>query len=107
MQRATLVRYTAKPGRAAENQALAQAVFKDLKAMPPQPFAYALLRDGDDFLHLFINLAADNADGVVERDSFKAFTAGSADRWIGPPEVARYSMTLIDAVGFEGAMAEV
>lgn len=105
MQRATIVRYTTKPGCADENEALARAVFTELRSKPPQRFAYALLRHGDDFLHLFLNLEADDADGVVELRSFKAFTAGGADRWTAPPELARHSMHLLDAIGFEAATA--
>ena len=105
MQRATIVRYTTKPGRADENEALARAVFSELKGKPSQPFAYALLRDGHDFLHLFLNLRTDDADGVVELQSFKAFTAAGADRWIAPPELVRHSMQLVDAYGFEAATA--
>jgi hypothetical protein len=105
MQRATIVRYTTKPGRADENEALARAVFAELGRKPRQPFAYALLRNGDEFLHLFLNLEGDDADGVVELQSFKAFTAGGAERWIAPPELVRHSMQLLDAYGFEAATA--
>lgn len=105
MQRATIVRYTTKPGRADENEALARAVFTELRSGPRQPLAYALLRHGDDFLHLFLNLAADDADGLVELQSFKAFTAAGGDRWAAPPDLARHSMQLVDAFGFEAATA--
>jgi hypothetical protein len=105
MQRVTIVRYTTNPGRAGENEALARAVFTELRSKPRQPFAYAVLRQGDDFLHLFLNLEADDADGVVELPSFKAFTAAGEDRWAAPPQIARDSMRLLDAYGFEGATA--
>jgi hypothetical protein len=100
MQRATIVRYTAKPGRAEENEALARAVFTELRGKPAQALAYALLRNGDDFLHLFLNLAADDADGVVGLESFKAFAASGAERWTAPPDLARHTMRLVDAYGF-------
>jgi hypothetical protein len=105
MQRVTIVRYTAKPGRADENEALSRAVFAELRAQPRHGFAYALLRDGDDFLHLFTNLETDDADGLVELQSFKAFSAGGQERWTTPPDIARHSMTLVDAYGFETAEA--
>ncbi|MDE3115399.1 MAG: hypothetical protein KGL26_07345 [Pseudomonadota bacterium] len=105
MQRATIVRYTTKPERADENEALSRAVFAELRRKPGQPFAYALLRQGDDFLHLFLNLEADSADSLVELDSFKAFAAGGAKRWTGPAEIGRYSMNLVEAYGFESATA--
>jgi hypothetical protein len=105
MQRATIVRYTTKPGRADENETLARAVFTELRSKPHQSFAYAVLRHGDDFLHLFVNLEADDADGVVELQSFKAFSSSAGDRWTSPADVARHSMYLLDAVGFEAATA--
>ena len=105
MQRATIVHYTAKPECADENEALSRAVFAELRRKPGQPFAYALLRHGDDFLHLFLNLKADSADSVVELESFKAFAAGGADRWTAPADVARYSMHVVDAYGFEATTA--
>lgn len=105
MQRVTIVRYTTRPGRAEENERLARGVFGELAKAPPRPFAYALLRQGDDFLHLFLNLEDDDADGVVELPSFKAFAAGGAERWIAPPEIARHSMRLVAAYGFEAATA--
>src|SRR5258708_650556 len=43
MQRVTLVRYAAKPDRAAENETLARAVFAELRAAAPDHVAYALL----------------------------------------------------------------
>jgi hypothetical protein len=51
----TLVRYTAKPDRADENEALSRAVFKELKAMAPAHVTYALFRNGLEFAHLFVN----------------------------------------------------
>ena len=105
MQRATIVRYTTKPECADENEALSRAVFAELRRRPGQPFSYALLRNGDDFLHLFLNLEGDSADGLVDLDSFKAFTAGGADRWTAPADTARYAMHLVDAYGFEAATA--
>jgi hypothetical protein len=103
MQRVTIVRYTTKPGRAGENETLARAVFGELRSKPRQPFAYAVLRHGEEFLHLFLNLEADDADGLVELPSFKAFTATGEERWAAPPEVIRGGMRLLDVYGFEGA----
>ncbi len=105
MQRVTVVRYTAKPGCANENETLARAVFADLRASPPSDIAYALMRNGDDFLHLFVNLAGDDASAVVELPSFKAFTEHGATRWTAPPEQQRHVLQLLEAFGFKGAMA--
>jgi quinol monooxygenase YgiN len=103
MQRVTIVRYTTKPGRADENEALVRAVFAELRSEPQQPFAYALLRDGDDFLHLFLNLVEDDASGLVDRESFKAFSQSGPERWIGQPDVIRRGMRLVESYGFEAA----
>lgn len=107
MQRATVVRYTTKPGCSAENEALSRAVFAELQRKPRQPLAYAVLRQGDDFLHIFLNLAEDDESGFTEMDSFKAFRANGPDRWAAPPEVIRAGMQLVGAYGFEAAMVRV
>ena len=103
MQRVTVVRYTTKPDRADENEALSKAVFAELERKPAQPFAYALLRDGNDFLHLFLNLADDDAAVLTELPSFKAFSAGGPERWTAPPEILRQGMQLVASYGFEAA----
>ena len=100
MQRITLVRYTTKPGRGDENERLVRNVFAELRSKPQQPFAYAFLRDGDDFLHLFLNLAEDDASGLVELESFKAFSRSGPERWTGQPDVLRRAMGLVQSYGF-------
>jgi len=105
MQRVTVVRYTTKPGRADENEKLSRAVFAELKGKPRQPFAYAVLRDGDDFLHLFLNLEQDDASGLTEMETFKAFSADGSARWTTPPEVIRTGMQLLESYGFQAALA--
>jgi hypothetical protein len=61
-----LARYTTKPEHAAENEALSRAVFAQLRGAPPRDVAYALLRDGNDFIHVFLNLKADERAPVTE-----------------------------------------
>ncbi len=101
MQRVTLVRYTAKPGRAAENEALTRAVFAELRGQTPGEVAYAVFkgRDGVSFVHLFVNLAADDSDAVTELPAFKKFQAGIAERCEAKPEVIRLALDLIDVYG--------
>jgi hypothetical protein len=53
MQRVTMVRYTTKPDQGATNEALSRAVFPQLKAAAPEGIAYALFRDGNEFIHVF------------------------------------------------------
>jgi hypothetical protein len=86
MQRVTLVRYTTKPEHAAENEALSRAVFAQLRGASPNDVAYALLRDGNDFIHVFLNLKADEGD--------------IADRCEVTPQVTRLAANLVDCFGF-------
>jgi len=104
MQRVTLVRYAAKPERAAENEALSRVVFAELRARTPGGVAYALFRNGAEFVHLFVNLAEDSSDAVTELPSFKAFGKDSGERYEAAPQVERLSLQLVDAYGFTGAM---
>ncbi len=92
MQRVTLVRYAAKPDRAEENETLARAAFAELQAKAPDRVAYALFRDGVDFVHLFINLEADDSSPVTELASFKAYAKDVAERCQAPPQVTRLGL---------------
>jgi len=105
MQRVTLVRYTAKPDRAAENETLARTVFAELRAVSPDHLAYALFRDGQDFVHLFVNTAADDSDALTELPSFKAFAKDVEARCEAPPQVTRLSLRLLESYGLTRAMA--
>ena len=105
MQRVTLVRYRAKPDRAAENETLARAVFAELKATAPDEVAYALFRDGLDFVHLFVNLQADDSSTLTELASFKAYAKEVIDRCEAPPEVVRLKVRLLESYGLTSAMA--
>ena len=105
MQRLTLVRYTAKPDRAAENETLARAVFAELHAAAPEHVTYALFRDGDDFVHLFINAQADESSALTELPSFKAYAKDVAERCVAPPEPMRLSLRLLESYGLASAMA--
>ncbi len=85
MQRVTLVRYTAKPGRDDENEALSRAVFRELRTTSPDHLAYALFRDGLDFVHLFVNARTDDSSALTELPSFKAY----AKEWKPAPRHPR------------------
>ena len=100
MQRVTLVRYTTKPDRAAENEALSRAVFAQLRTAPPEGVAYALFRDGNEFVHVFLNLKEDESAAVTELPAFKAFQDGMADRCEVPPQATRLAVQLVDSYGF-------
>jgi hypothetical protein len=103
MQRVTVVRYTTKSDRSDANEALTRAVFAELEGKADQPFSYAVFRNGDDFLHLFVNLTEDDASGLTELASFKRFSESGADRWTAPPETIRVGMELVASYGFPRA----
>jgi hypothetical protein len=105
MQRVTMVRYTAKPDRADENERLSRAVFAELRAKTPAGVAYALCRAGDEFTHVFINFNGDESEPVTGLPSFKAFEEGAQARWLTPPEATRLSVQVVEAHGFEPAAA--
>jgi hypothetical protein len=94
-----LVRYTAKPDRAAENETLSRAVFAELRATAPNHVAYALFRDGNEFVHLFINADADDSSAVTELPSFKTYAKDVGDRCLAPPEPMRFSLRLLESYG--------
>lgn len=105
MQRVTLVTYEVKPERAAENEALSLAVFKELRATAPDEVAYGLFKgaDGLTFVHLFVNLAEDDSAAITELPSFKAYQAGILDRCASPPQATRFALNLIESYGLKGA----
>src|ERR1700722_11797603 len=105
MSRVTLVRYAAKPHRAAENETLARAVFAELRATAPDHIAYALFRDGLDFVHLFVNTDADDSSPLTELPSFKAYAKDVEERCAAPPEVTRFGLRLLETYGIASAMA--
>lgn len=101
MQRVTLVRYSAKPGQADQNEALSRVVFEQLRAERPAGLAYALLRQGDAFLHLFVNLEEDSSQALTGLASFEAFQRDFDARCEGAPDVQRLGMNLVEAYGFD------
>ncbi|HKE93417.1 MAG TPA: hypothetical protein VKB34_03855 [Povalibacter sp.] len=105
MQRVTLVRYTTKPDHSAENEALSRAVFAQLRNAPPEGVAYALFRDGNEFVHVFLNLKEDDGAPVTGLSAFKAFEKGMTERCEVPPDVTRLAVKLVDSYGFGAASA--
>ena len=106
MQRVTLVRYKTKPEGADENEALSRAVFAELRRTAPPHVAYALFRNGCDFVHVFINAEADDSSPVTELASFKVFTKDAESRWEAPPEQIRLGMRLVESYGLAAATAQ-
>jgi quinol monooxygenase YgiN len=103
MQRVTLVRYAAKPDRADENEALARAVHKELRATAPSGVAYLLFRNAVDFVHLFVNAQEDAAEALTELPSFKTYIANIQERCEAPPDQTRLSLTLLESYGLSSS----
>ncbi|MGF6776922.1 hypothetical protein [Paraburkholderia sp. GAS334] len=99
MQRIALVRYVVKPEKGAENEALARAVFDALRASAPEHLAYALFRKDLEFVHVFMNLGADDSTALTELPAFKAYSKDIAARCEAPAEVTRFSLSLVDSYG--------
>jgi hypothetical protein len=80
--KATVVRYQAKPERAAENQQLIEAVFAELDERQPEGFTYKVFRleDGVSFIHMVIEHDVDDPESLQAVPAFQAFVAGIADR---------------------------
>lgn len=100
MQRVTMVRYTTKADRAAENESLARSVFAEVHEKAPRDVAYALFRSGNEFFHVFVNFTADESASVTELPSFLAFQKDIAERCEIPPQVNRVAAELLEAYGF-------
>jgi predicted SnoaL-like aldol condensation-catalyzing enzyme len=85
--KATVVRYQAKPDRAAENQQLIEAVFAELDERQPEGFTYKVLRleDGVSFIHVVIEHEIDEPDSLQAVPAFQDFVADIADRCDVPP----------------------
>jgi hypothetical protein len=99
MQRLTMVRYATKTEASDENERLSRAVFDQIRAEAPKNIAYGLFRIENEFIHLFVNLAADNSDAVTETPAFHAYQAGLAERCQAPVQPTRLSVELIDSYG--------
>jgi quinol monooxygenase YgiN len=103
MQRVTLVRYTAKPEHAEENERLARAVFAELRARAPKHLMYSLFRNGADFVHLLVNSETEDSTGVTDLPSFKAYVKDIEARCVAPPEQTRLGVHLLESWGLESA----
>jgi hypothetical protein len=99
MPRVTLVRYTTKADRADENEELVRAVHRELRAVAPSHVVYLVLRDGTNFVHLFVNTRADDSEALTALQSFRTFSENVQERCEAPPEQTRLSGSLLEAYG--------
>ena len=83
--RQIMVRYTAKPEAAQENQRLIEKVFQELRAKSPDGVRYMALRLADgSFVHFSIMDAADNQ--LLKLEAFQAFQSNIKERCAEPPK---------------------
>jgi hypothetical protein len=82
-----MIRYTVKPDRAAENEALIAQVFEQLHLERPAGFGYAAFKldDGVSFIHLVSHETEDNGKALGDLSAHKAFRAGVSDRCESQP----------------------
>jgi hypothetical protein len=82
-----MIRYTVKPDRAAENEALIAQVFQQLHIERPAGLGYATfkLNDGVSFVHLVSFESEDNGKALGDLPAHKAFRAGISDRCESQP----------------------
>jgi hypothetical protein len=87
--RQVMVRYTVKPDRVEENEALVRAVYEELEASGPDSLRYVTfkLEDGVSFVH--IAETEEGAHPLGEVKAFKEFLAGIGDRAEEPPVTAK------------------
>jgi hypothetical protein len=82
-----MVRYTVKPGRAAENERYVEQVFAELAESAPAGVQYATFKldDGVTFVHLYAQEADDEPAVLPSLAAFRAFRAGLNERCEAPP----------------------
>jgi len=81
-----LIRYKTKPDAQAQNKALIESVFAELKQTSPDGIRYAalMLADGS-FVHIVTQ--SDGANLLPQLSSFQAFQSGIGDRCAERPVV--------------------
>jgi len=97
----TVVRYTTKPDRGAENQELVEAVFAELAAQQPDGLRYVTFRleDGTTFVHIAIVDTDDGTNPLTSVAAFGEFQSGIPERFEAPPTVM--GATVVGSYGFE------
>jgi hypothetical protein len=83
----TVVRYTTKPERADENQALTEAVFAELAENRPAGLHYESYRlaDGVSFVHVASVDTNDGSNPLTATPAFAAFVQAIGERCSVPP----------------------
>ncbi len=102
--RIVMVRYTVKPGREAENEALVRTVYEELATSPPDGFRYATFVEDDG--RSFVHLAAidDEQENPLNRvRAFAEFQHEIGERCEIPPAVSTLrGVGSLRLLGFDG-----
>ena len=86
-----VIRYTAQPDKADENERLIRAVFAELKEAAPDGVRYATLRlAGGTFVHIVE--VADGAEPLTALKAFQTFQSGIKDRVAAPPQFSEATL---------------
>ena len=101
MERLVIVRYQAKPERAAENEALSAKVFEELDARKPEGIMYSVFRNGDEFIHVLINTRAADSSPVVGLPAFQSYMQSVAERTNGEIHQERLDLKLLHGYGLK------
>jgi len=77
-----MVRYTVKPGRAAENERYIEQVFAELARVAPAGVQYNTFKldDGVTFVHVYAHEGEEGAGLLPTLPAFQAFRAGLNER---------------------------
>ena len=77
-----MVRYTVKPGRAAENERYIEQVFAELARTAPTGMQYSTFKaeDGVTFVHVYAHETEEGRSPLLELPAFRAFRAGLDER---------------------------
>jgi hypothetical protein len=103
--RQVMVRYTVKPDRVEENEALVRAVYEELHRVAPEGLRYATFRlaDGVGFVHLSATETDDGRNPLTEIEAFARFQEAIGERCDEPPVVTE--LTEIGSYRLLGAEA--
>ena len=101
--RRVMVRYTVKPGRAAENERYIEQVFAELARSAPADVRYAAFKldDGVSFVHIYLDESTDGSEPLPALPAFQAFRAGLEER-CETPRVAT-PLHVVGSYGFSTA----
>jgi len=100
MSRATIVRYTTRPGSTDENETLIKAVFAQLAEQMPDGLRYVAIRldDGASFIHVAV--LEDDNNPLASLPAFGEFVSAIGERCTdGPTPV---NGTVVGAYGIDG-----